>query len=225
MPSSQASPDRDHVGARERMVAQQIAKRGVKDARVLAAMKKVKRHLFVPASHRGRAYRDHPLPIGHDQTISQPYIVAFMTEALGKLGPGSKVLEIGTGSGYQCAVLAELAGTVYSIEIVRPLGERAAKLLSTLGYKNTHLRIGDGYAGWPKAAPFDAIMLTAAPPKIPKPLLKQLKKPGGILVAPVGPTGGVQELVRIKRTKKGYKKERLMGVRFVPMTGKAETKN
>ncbi len=219
-----ASPGVDWGKQRAEMVRRQIAARGVKDAAVLAAMGKVPRHRFVPARSRSRAYRDHPLPIGHDQTISQPYIVAFMTEAL-RLKPGrGRVLEIGTGSGYQAAVLAELYRKIYSVEIVKPLGQRARKLLlGELGYKNLKLRIGDGYKGWPKAAPFDAIMLTAAPPKIPPPLLAQLKKPGGVLVAPVGRAGD-QELVRITRLKDGFKRERLLGVRFVPMTGAAQGK-
>ena len=220
----QAAPGPDYAGPRARMVDRQIKARGVRDPRVLAALGKVPRHRFVPLARRDQAYQDHPLPIGHGQTISQPFIVAYMTAALGPLDSRSKVLEIGTGSGYQCAVLAELAGQVYSIEIVKPLAERAARLLKTLGYQNLHLRTGDGYAGWPDAAPFDAILLTAAPPKIPEPLLQQLRQPGGVLVAPVGRVGDDQELVRIRRTRKGFQRERLLGVRFVPMTGRAEQK-
>jgi protein-L-isoaspartate(D-aspartate) O-methyltransferase len=166
------------------------------------------------------AYNDHPVPIGLEQTISQPYIVAYMTEALAPKA-GQRVLEIGTGSGYQAAVLAELVGLVYTIEIVATLGKRAHAQLDSMGYKNIHFRIGDGYKGWPEAAPFDAIMLTAAPPKIPQPLLDQLKV-GGVMIAPVGKVD--QELVRITRTAKGYTRERVMGVRFVPMTGEAQEK-
>jgi protein-L-isoaspartate(D-aspartate) O-methyltransferase len=170
--------------ARERMVAEQIAARGVADARVLAAMRKVPRHEFVPADVRARAYDDSPLAIGHDQTISQPYIVALMTE-LAALGPGARVLEIGTGSGYQAAVLAEVAGAVYTIEILAPLARRAEATLSRLGYGRVHVRQGDGYRGWPEAAPFDAIVVTAAAPKVPPALLEQLAD-GGRLVMPVG---------------------------------------
>jgi len=206
---------------RAAMVKEQIAARGIKDKAVLDAMLKVKRHLFVPTNLQSRAYADHPLPIGKEQTISQPYIVALMTEAL-RLKPGARVLEIGTGSGYQAAVLGEIASEVFTIEIIPELGKRARKLLKRLGYKNIHLRVGDGFGGWPQKAPFDAIILTACPAKIPRPLLAQLKKPGGTLVAPVGPDGS-QELVRVTRLAKGMKREHLLYVRFVPMTGKART--
>jgi len=182
-------------------------------------MRRVKRHLFVPPGQRDAAYDDHPLPIGEGQTISQPYIVGLMSEAL-RLKPETRVLEIGTGSGYQAAILGELAREVYTIEIVRPLGEQARALLAQLGYKNIHVRIGDGYAGWPDKAPFDAIILTASPVKIPEPLIRQLKV-GGVLVAPVGPAGD-QRLIRLTRGKDGrVKREHLLDVRFVPMTGKA----
>jgi len=201
------------------MVRRQIVARGVRDKRVLAAMRKVRRHLFVPARHQAEAYADHPLPIGEGQTISQPYIVALMTEAL-RVGPRARVLEIGTGSGYQAAVLAEVAGQVYSIEIVEKLGQRAGALLKKLGYKNVHVRIGDGYAGWRSKAPFDAVILTAAPPSVPTPLIEQLKR-GGALVAPVGLSGD-QRLIRITKTRDGkLRRENLLDVRFVPMTGKA----
>ena len=200
------------------MVRTQIMARGVKDPRVLEAMRQVERHRFVPRSVRHRAYADAPLPIGHRQTISQPYIVAYMTEALA-LKATDKVLEVGTGSGYQTAVLAKVAARVYSIEIVRPLGLVAKKLLGQMGYKNVRVRIGDGYRGWPKAAPFDAIMITAAPPRIPAPLLAQLKV-GGRLVVPVGTTS--QQLIRITRTATGYHRQTLLAVRFVPMTGEAQ---
>jgi protein-L-isoaspartate(D-aspartate) O-methyltransferase len=204
--------------AREAMVQEQIAARGVRDRQVLEAMRKVPRHLFVPPAMQPYAYRDSPLPIGHEQTISQPYIVAFMTEALA-LKPGDRVLEVGTGSGYQAAVLAVLVREVYSIEIVEPLATEAAERLRHLGYQNVRVRAGDGYRGWPEAAPFDAIIVTAAPDHIPQPLLDQLA-PGGKLVVPVGKY--FQTLTRIRRTAKGYKTEKLLPVRFVPMTGEAE---
>ena len=197
------------------MLEQQIIARGVKDKRVLDAMASVEREKFVPAEQRPYAYADGPLDIGHRQTISQPYIVAFMTEAL-DLQPTDKVLEIGTGSGYQAAVLAEIAKEVYTIEIVAPLAERSGKLLQTLGYKNIHTRTGDGYKGWPEAAPFDKIILTAAPPQVPQQLLDQLKT-GGKMVLPVGEN--VQELLRLTKTEAGIKRENLLAVRFVPMTG------
>jgi protein-L-isoaspartate(D-aspartate) O-methyltransferase len=204
---------------REEMVRSQIADRGIKDQAVLAALRKVPRHRFVPAIWRDRAYDDGPLPISDGQTISQPYIVAWMTELIGPK-EGMRVLEIGTGSGYQAAILAECVAEVDTIEVVAGLGRRAEALLGALGYRNVRVRIGDGYAGWPERAPFDAILLTAAPPKdVPQPLLDQLK-PGGRLVAPVG--RGVQHLVRITRTEAGLKREVLDAVRFVPMTGKAQ---
>jgi protein-L-isoaspartate(D-aspartate) O-methyltransferase len=204
--------------AREAMVQRQIAARGVRDQRVLEAMRKVPRHLFVPPSMQPYAYRDSPLPIGHEQTISQPYIVAFMTDALA-LKPGDRVLEVGTGSGYQAAVLSVLVRQVYSIEIVEPLATEATERLRRLGYANVTVRAGDGYRGWPDHAPFDAIIVTAAPDHIPQPLLDQLA-PGGRLVVPVGKY--LQTLTRIRRTAKGFKTEELLPVRFVPMTGEAE---
>jgi protein-L-isoaspartate(D-aspartate) O-methyltransferase len=200
------------------MVATQIEARGIKNRLVLDAMRSVPRHLFVPESMRPDAYRDGPLPIGHRQTISQPYIVALMTELL-EPDPEMKVLEIGTGSGYQAAVLAECVREVYSIEIVPELGKQAAELLDRLGYDNVHARIGDGYDGWPDQAPFDAIMVTAAPAEIPRPLLEQLAV-GGRLVIPVG--RGSQDLVVVTRTKDGFERRLSTPVRFVPMTGKAE---
>jgi protein-L-isoaspartate(D-aspartate) O-methyltransferase len=181
-------------------------------------MEKVPRHRFIPPEGQGLAYEDHPVSIGHRQTISQPYIVAYMTQALSPR-PGQRVLEIGTGSGYQAAVLSEVVGEVYTIEIVAPLGERARATLEALGHDNISFRIGDGYAGWPEAAPFDAIMLTAAPPEIPKPLLDQLAV-GGVMIAPVG--RGHQELIKIHRTPDGFVPKSVMGVRFVPMTGRAQ---
>jgi len=204
------------VRAREEMVATQIAARGVRDPKTLAAMRKVPRHLFVPPSAVAQAYEDHPLSIGHGQTISQPYIVAFMTEALGLTG-GESVLEVGTGSGYQSAVLAEIAGRVHTIEIVTPLAEESAALLKRLGYTNVEVRAGDGYLGWAEAAPFDAIVVTAAAPRIPEPLREQLKD-GGRLVIPVGDEW--QELVVVTRRGNRFEEKRVLPVRFVPMTGK-----
>jgi len=179
-------------------------------------MRRVPRHEFVPVAMRGSAYADSPLPIGHDQTISQPYIVAYMTEAL-ELEATHRVLEIGTGSGYQAAVLGELAKEVYTIEIVAPLAERAKQTLSKLGYKNVHVRTGNGYLGWPEQAPFDRVMVTAAPDEVPPALVEQLKV-GGLMAIPVGV--GVQELRVLRRTASGLETLRTLPVRFVPMTGK-----
>jgi protein-L-isoaspartate(D-aspartate) O-methyltransferase len=205
--------------ARSAMVEEQIRRRGVREPAVLAAMERVPRHLFVPAAERAQAYEDHPLPIGFGQTISQPYVVALMTSLAG-VGPRSRVLEIGTGSGYQAAVLSRLAGTVFSVEIVEPLGERARQTLSSLGYDNVHVRIGDGYRGWPEEAPFDAIVLTAAAPAVPQPLLDQLKV-GGKMVLPLG--GYDQDLlVLTKRADGGVDRTSVIPVRFVPMTGEAQ---
>jgi protein-L-isoaspartate(D-aspartate) O-methyltransferase len=203
--------------ARLHMVERQIEGRGVRDRNVLNAMRKVPRHEFVPDIQKRLAYADTPLPIGENQTISQPYIVAFMTESLGLQGT-DRVLEIGTGSGYQAAVLAEIVDTVYTIEIVEPLGRRAEKLLKQLGYSNIEVRIGDGYAGWPEQAPFDAVIVTAAPDHIPQPLIDQLK-PGGRLVIPVGDRE--QTLTRVTITDTGVVRENLLPVIFVPMTGRA----
>jgi protein-L-isoaspartate(D-aspartate) O-methyltransferase len=204
---------------RLRMVEQQIRARGVDDERVLAAMAQVPRHLFVPDGERGQAYEDHPLPIGSRQTISQPYVVALMTSLLA-LTPRSRVLEIGTGSGYQAAVLSRLAAEVYSVEIVPDLAARALGTLARLGYDNIHVRIADGYRGWSEAAPFDAIVLTAAPAEVPQPLLDQLK-PGGRMVLPVG--GVEQDLVLITKGADGsIRRQTVLPVRFVPMTGEAQ---
>lgn len=200
------------------MVRTQIEARDVNDARVLRAMRTVPRHRFVPDSRRSSAYDDRPLPIGERQTISQPYIVALMTQ-LAEVGPGDTVLEIGTGSGYQAAVLAEMGVRVFSIEIVEALAKRATATLSSLGYDAVQVRHGDGYAGWPERAPFDAIVVTAAPPKIPEPLKQQLAV-GGRLVVPVGKY--FQSLVVLTRTKEGFRRETILPVRFVPMTGKAQ---
>lgn len=201
--------------AREGMLTQQIEGRGVRDKAVLQAMRKVPRHEFVPPELAAQAYRDRPLPIGHDQTISQPYIVAFMTE-LASVGNGDRVLEIGTGSGYQAAVLAEQGAEVYTIEIVEALGLQAQKTLHRLGYHQIQTRIGDGYRGWPEAGPFDAIVVTAAPSTVPEPLKQQLKV-GGRLVIPVGDDR--QELLVITREREGHLEKRVLPVRFVPMTG------
>lgn len=201
------------------MVDTQIVARGVRDPRVLAAMRKVPRHLFVEPAQRAEAYEDHPLPIPGNQTISQPYIVALMTELL-QLKPSSRVLEIGTGSGYQSAVLGELAKEVYTIEIVPELARLAANRLKELGYGNVRAREGDGYRGWPEEAPFDAIIVTAAPERIPQPLVDQLA-PGGVMVIPVG--GFFQELKVFRKSADGRVSERdILPVRFVPMTGEVE---
>ena len=200
---------------RENMVASQIIDRGITDPAVIRAMQKVPRHLFVPERYRASAYADHPLPIGEGQTISQPYIVAFMTEAL-RLKRGDRVLEIGTGSGYQAAVLAEIVTEVYSIEVVEVLGKRAERTLKELGYANVHVKIGDGYKGWPEKAPFDAVMVTCAPEQIPEPLIDQLRE-GGRMVIPVGREGAVQSLVLGVKTGGRLKTEDAMLVRFVPM--------
>ncbi len=208
---------KDLTGLRNKMVDEQIAGRGLVDKAVLQAMRLVPRHEFVPAGMQDSAYADHPLSIGHDQTISQPYIVAYMTEALA-VKKGHKILEIGTGSGYQAAVLAQMDANVYSIEIVEPLGVKAREVLTKLGYK-VHLKIGDGYGGWPTAAPFDGIIVTAAPKEIPAPLVDQLKE-GGRLVIPVG--SFFQDLKVLRKVNGKLKKEKTLPVRFVPMTGKAD---
>jgi len=209
------------TAARLAMVETQIAERGVQDERVLAAMRKVPRHEFVPERSRKLAYADTALHIGHDQTISQPYIVAIMTE-LAALGPDSKVLEIGTGSGYGAAVLAEVAKEVYTIEILKPLAHEARARLERLGYKNVRCRCCDGYRGWEEAGPFDAIVVTAAPPHVPEPLKRQLKV-GGRLILPVGER--YQEMRVIERTREGFSEQPLFPVRFVPMTGEVQDAN
>ena len=202
--------------ARQRMVQLQVLERGVRDERVLQAMRKVPRHAFVAEAYRAQAYEDYPLPIEAGQTISQPYIVAVMS-ALADIAPGEKVLEVGTGSGYQAAVLAALGARVYSIEIVEQLANSARERLRKLGY-TVEVRAGDGYAGWPEAAPFDAILVTAAPPEVPAPLREQLAL-GGRLVAPVGEDA--QHLLVLTRTATGYEEKKVLPVRFVRMTGKA----
>ena len=216
--TQQAGVDDPLLARRYAMVAQQIESRGVSDPRVLAAMRKVPRHRFVPDDLLGDAYADSPLPIGFQQTISQPYIVAYMSELL-DVQPSHKVLEIGTGSGYQAAVLAELAREVFTIEIVPELGRRAESVLTSLGYRNIHVRIGDGYGGWPDQAPFDRIMATAAPDHVPQPLVDQLAV-GGSLVLPVGSWS--QEIVVVTRTADRVVRRATIPVRFVPLVHKDE---
>jgi len=209
----------NYEDARRRMVANQIFDRGIKDSRVLDAMRSVERHLFVPAELKDQSYQDYPIPIGEGQTISQPYIVALMTETL-RLTGKEKVLEIGTGSGYQAAILSLLAREVCSIEIKRVLFDRASRLLPALGYGSVKLRFGDGYFGWQEKAPFDCIMITAAVNHIPPPLLAQLSD-GGRLILPLGNAFGYQDLVLVTKHGSAYTTEGITGVLFVPMTGKA----
>ena len=212
---------KERIEERVKMVARQIQARDVNDPNVLKAMRIVPRHAFVPQSEQSVAYIDSPLPIGYDQTISQPYIVGFMTEAL-KLDPNSKVLEIGTGSGYQAAVCAEIAKEVYTIEIVKELAELAKERLKELGYPNVFVKAGDGFFGWPEHAPFDAIIGTAAAGRVPEPLIEQLK-PGGRMILPVGGPRDFQYLVLITKDDEGnLAKRKVMPVRFVPMTGEVE---
>ena len=221
LPGDVRGADRE-TEARRLMVEQQVRRRGITDPLVIAALEKVPRHLFVPAPQRSAAYGDTPLAIGQGQTISQPYMVARMTELLG-IGPEDKVLEIGTGSGYQSAVLSEIVGPkgqVYTIEIVAPLGIQARNLLEERGYHNVHVRIGDGYQGWLEEAPFDAIIVTAAPPEIPQPLLDQVRI-GGRIVLPVGEI--LQDLHVLTRLRDGtFDRQKVLPVRFVPMTGQAQ---
>ena len=213
----QAAASEEAVLARSRdaMVATQIIARGVRDQRTLAAMREVPRHFFVPPGLASEAYADHPLPIGHSQTISQPYIVAFMTEALALKG-GETVLDVGSGSGYQAAVLARIAKKVFGIEIVEPLAREAKERLARLGYTNVEIRAGDGYLGWPEHAPFDAILVAAAAPRVPEPLKQQLKD-GGRLILPVGDY--VQELKIVTRRGSKFEERNVLAVHFVPMTG------
>ena len=213
--SASAENPESYTLLREQMVKEQIANRGVKDERVLKAMRSVPRHLFVPKSSRSISYQDRPLPIGEGQTISQPYIVAYMTEAL-NLKPKDRVLEIGTGSGYQAAILAELAKEVYTIELVPILGNRASKLLDEMGYKNIFVKVGDGYKGWPDKAPFDAVIVTCAPDKIPKALIDQLKE-GGRVIIPVGSQFRAQKLIRGVKKNGRLVTQDVMSVLFVPM--------
>jgi protein-L-isoaspartate(D-aspartate) O-methyltransferase len=216
-----ASAQDERAAERRRMVDRHIAAEGIDDRDVLEAMRSVPRHEFVPTEHRGRAYANRPLPIGHGQTISQPYVVAYMTEVL-EPEPDDRVLEVGTGSAYQAAVLAEIVEEVYTVEIIEPLARTARGRLSRLGYRNVSVRQGDGYFGWPEHAPFDAVIVTAAAGHIPSPLVEQLK-PGGRMVIPVGPVYAVQTLILLTKDESGQvRTEQLLPVRFVPMTGRAQ---
>jgi protein-L-isoaspartate(D-aspartate) O-methyltransferase len=215
------APPSDFAAERQRMVQQQLMARDIHEERVLAAMAKVPREQFVPADERAVAYTDHPLPIGYDQTISQPYIVAFMTEQLHPKR-SDRVLEIGTGSGYQAAILAELVAEVYTIEIAEPLARNAETTLARLGYKNVRVKTGDGYKGWPENAPFDAIIVTCAPDRVPKPLTDQLKD-GGRMIIPVG-NRFAQQLYLLEKKNGQLKESAVLPVRFVPMAGEAATK-
>ncbi len=206
---------RDYTEARSNMVARQLKARDITDPRVLAAMGKVPRHLFVPPDLAPLAYGDHPLPIGSGQTISQPYIVALMSQ-WAAVKPGDRVLEVGTGSGYQAAVLAELTDQVFTMELLPELAQPAAARLKTLGYHQVRVQTGDGYRGWPEEAPFDAILVTAAAPQVPPALTEQLKE-GGRLVIPLGEPGGNQTLVRLRKVKGELKEEERLPVRFVPL--------
>jgi protein-L-isoaspartate(D-aspartate) O-methyltransferase len=208
------TPASDFASERQRMVEQQLKTRGIKDERVLAAMAKVPREEFVPQDSRAASYDDGPLPIGYDQTISQPYIVGFMTEQL-RPKPSDRVLEVGTGSGYQAAILAELVAEVYTIEIVEPLAKNAQATLPRLGYKNIQMKVGDGYQGWPEQAPFDAIIVTCAPDKVPQPLIDQLKD-GGRMIIPVGERFA-QQLYLLEKKNGQLKESVSLPVRFVPM--------
>lgn len=210
---SHPSPDTNRQSERNRMVDEQIVAGGIRDAKVIAAMRLVPRHRFVPDKYASSAYADGALPIGYGQTISQPVLVASMTESL-ELTGREKVLEVGTGSGYQAAILAEIVPAVYTIEIVEPLARQAAAVLTGLGYRNVVTRLGDGYNGWPDEAPFDAIIVTAAPDHVPQPLLNQLAI-GGRMILPVGKV--FQSLVLYRRTPTGYEQTTLEPVRFVPL--------
>ena len=207
----------ERLEERMSMVDRQIRRRGVTDQDVLAAMERVPRHAFVPTAYQNQAYDDRPLPIGYGQTISQPYIVALMTELL-QLNNTDRVLEVGTGSGYQAAILAEVVAEVYTVEIIEPLAAEAHERLERLGYDNVHTLQADGYYGWEEHAPYDAIIVTCAPDHIPQPLVQQLKD-GGKLVIPVGPPGGYQSLWEVTREGEAIKKREVTGVLFVPLTG------
>jgi protein-L-isoaspartate(D-aspartate) O-methyltransferase len=215
------TPVADFAAQREHMVKEQLVMHGINGERVLAAVRKVPREEFVPEQFRAASYADQPLPIGYDQTISQPFIVAFMTEEL-RPQPQDRVLEIGTGSGYQAAILAELVAEVYSIEIIEPLAKTAEATLQRLGYQNVHVKVGDGYKGWPERAPFDAVIVTCAPDHIPQPLVDQLKDHGRMII-PVGPAGD-QELYLLEKENGQLRQRSVTPVRFVPMTGEAQKK-
>jgi protein-L-isoaspartate(D-aspartate) O-methyltransferase len=214
----QDSPPEKYDQLRDRMVTVQLEARDISDDRVLAAMRSVPRHLFVPPDVRDLAYQDSPLPIGLDQTISQPYIVALMTQ-LARPGPDDRALEVGTGSGYQAAVLSRIVDRVFTIEIIEDLAERARNVISGLGYENVRFRVGDGYDGWPEMGPFDLILVTAAAPRVPQPLIDQLAE-GGRLVIPVGGTWEIQQLKLYRKQQGKLKVAEVLPVRFVPMTGK-----
>lgn len=216
-PTVEENPD-EYMSRRWEMVENQLISRGIQDSRLIQAMLKIPRHMFVPEDLRESAYGDNPIPIGMDQTISQPYIVALMTELL-RLKEKEKVLEVGTGSGYQTAILAEMGCEVYTVEILEPLLQKARKALESLGYDNIRYRTGDGYKGWEEFSPFDAIIVTAAPDHIPQPLIDQLKINGRMII-PVGDL--YQELVLIKKKEKGVDMKTITPVRFVPMTGEAQ---
>ena len=211
----------EFAAERQKMVQEQLKPRDIHDERVLAAMAKVPREAFVPENMRAQSYADSALPIGHDQTISQPFIVAFMTEQL-RPQPTDRVLEVGTGTGYQTAVLAELVKDVYTIEIIEPLAKDASARLAQLGYNNAHVKIGDGYQGWQEVAPFDAIIVTCAPDKVPQPLTQQLKE-GGRIIIPVG-NGLDQQLFLLEKKDGQIAQRAILPVRFVQMTGEAATK-
>jgi protein-L-isoaspartate(D-aspartate) O-methyltransferase len=213
------SADDAQAKSREAMVKNQLMAGGISDPRVLEAMAEVPRHEFVPLRVRPFAYADGPLPIGHGQTISQPFIVAYMTQLL-ELTKDDTVLEVGTGSGYQAAILGKMAKEVYTIEIVPPLAQSAKELLERLGFQNVHVREGDGYLGWPEKAPFDAIIVTCAPDHVPEPLVNQLRE-GGRLIIPIGEEGGIQQLVLLRKKEGKILQENKLDVRFVPMTRKA----
>lgn len=205
------------------MISNQIVSRGIKDTQVIDAMRKVPRHLFVPENRKESAYDDRPLPIGEGQTISQPYIVAFMTKSL-ELSLADVVLEIGTGSGYQAAILAEIVREVYTIEIIPGLGEAARERLEKMGYKNISVKIGDGHKGWPEKAPFNGVIVTCAPEKIPKPLIDQLAKDGRMII-PLGEERGIQKLVLIRKDRGMVIKKEVMDVLFVPMVKHGKPKD
>ena len=212
--------EKEYSILRNNMVEKQIIGRAIQDPRVIEAMRKVPRHLFVPESEKRFAYSDRPLAIGYGQFISRPYVIAFMTEALG-LNSGERVLEIGTGSGFQSAILAEIVKEVYSVEIIEDLANQAKQRLDKLGCENIHIKVADGYHGWGEFAPFDDILVTAAPDHIPLPLLEQLKV-GGKMIIPVGEF--FQELILLTKTPEGYQEQRIVPVKFEPMTGEAEKK-
>jgi protein-L-isoaspartate(D-aspartate) O-methyltransferase len=217
-PGQASAAGRSEGERREEMVVTQLVPRGITDRRVLEAMRTVPRHLFVPEAQRAQAYEDRALPVGEDQTISQPYIVALMTQ-LARVEPSARVLEVGTGSGYQAAILAQIGARVHTVEIIPALAHRARQTLDALGYRTIEYGVGDGYRGWPEAAPFSAVLVTAAPDHVPQPLVDQLAI-GGRLVIPVG--ADAQKLMVITRTGEGTRREEIIPVRFVPMTGEAE---